>query len=202
MKFNENNTKTIEEINDDDNNKIENKEISEDEKIWKLLEEKIKQNLKKKDKENPLVKYFKNPLIAAVIESLIVKTIESTFKIKLNFENNEEFVPMNLVKLFDISMIALSTMSSKQEKLSYVINCMAKNIDESLDRLNQRVENQDKKMIDFQAKFIEEKKIDSIDQRDIFEWLQIKTKYQFLKKRLRTSIIEKLNHVINIFIVY
>ena len=201
MKFNENNTKTIEEINDDDNNKIENKEISEDEKIWKLLEEKIKQNLKKKDKENPLVKYFKNPLIAAVIESLIVKTIESTFKIKLNFENNEEFVPMNLVKLFDISMIALSTMSSKQEKLSYVINCMAKNIDESLDRLNQRVENQDKKMIDFQAKFIEEKKIDSIDQRDIFEWLQIKTKYQFLKKRLRTSIIEKLNHVINIFIV-
>lgn len=172
-------------------------ENNDEERLWGLLEEKIKENLKKKDKENPLVKYFKNPLIAAVIESLIVKTIESTFKIKLDLDNHDGLVPTNLVKLFGISPIALSTMGSKQEKLNYVIQCMAKNIDESLDRLMQRVDYQDKKITEFETKFEEVKNNDLNDQKDIFEWLNIKTKYQHLKKRLRISIIEKLNHVIN-----
>jgi hypothetical protein len=180
---------------------VQNIENNEDAKLWGLLEEKIKENLKKKDKENPLVKYFKNPLIAAVIESLIVKTIESTFQIKLDLEGTEELIPNNLMKLFNISPIALSTMGSKQEKLHYVIHCMANNIDESLDKLMQRVDYQDKKIMEFSSKFEEGKKIDLIDQKDIFDWLQIKTKYGYLKKRLRTSIIEKLNHVL-FFIKY
>ena len=175
---------------------LENPLISDEERLWTLLEEKIKQNLKKKDKENPLVKYFKNPLIAAVIESLIVKTIESTFKIKLNLESSEEeMIPANLVKLFNISPIALSTMSTKQEKLDYVVSCMAKNIEDSLERFDVKIENQEKKNSEFLSKYQEEKSLVTSEQKDIFEWLQIKTKYQFLKKRLRTSIIEKLNHV-------
>lgn len=175
---------------------VENKNLSEDEKLWALLEEKIKQNLKKKDKENPLVKYFKNPLIAAVIESLIVKTIESTFKIKLdNLDNNEDLIPNHLMKLFNISPIALSTMGSKQEKLQFVIQSMAKNIDESLDHLNHAREIQDKKIMDFDLKFSEDKMLSQNEQKDIFEWLQIKTKYSYLKKSLRASILEKLNHV-------
>lgn len=170
--------------------------LSDDEKLWALLEEKIKKNLKKKDKENPLVKYFKNPLIAAVIESLVVKTIESTFKIKLNLDgNSEDLVPANLMKLFNISPIALSTMASKQEKLQFVIRCMVKNIDEALDHLNHARDIQEKKMAEFDQKYIQEKKITEKDQIDIFEWLQIKTKYHFLKKKLRSSVLEKLNHV-------
>ena len=176
-------------------------EVNEEEKLWSLLEEKIKENLKKKDKENPLVKYFKNPLIAAVIESLIVKTVESTFKIKLDLDNQDELIPTNLVKLFGISPIALSTMGSKQEKLNYVIQCMAKNIDESLDKLMQRVDYQDKKIVEFEKKFEEGKNDYLNDQKDIFEWLNIKTKYQHLKKRLRISIIEKLNHVILFYFI-
>lgn len=175
---------------------IKGQNLSDEEKLWALLEEKIKQNLKKKDKENPLVKYFKNPLIAAVIESLVVKTIESTFKIKLNLDgNSEDLVPAHLMKLFNISPIALSTMASKQEKLQFVIRCMVKNIDEALDHLDHAREIQDKKINEFDQKYIQEKKITEKDQIDIFEWLQIKTKYQFLKKKLRSSILEKLNHV-------
>ena len=185
-------------FDEDENQQGEN---TDEERLWGLLEEKIKENLKKTDKENPLVKYFKNPLIAAVIESLIVKTVESTFKIKLDLDNHDELVPSNLVKLFGISPIALSTMGSKQEKLNYVIQCMAKNIDESLDRLMQRVDYQDKKITEFESKFEEVKNNDLNDQKDIFEWLNIKTKYQHLQKRLRISIIEKLNHVINLFVV-
>ncbi len=175
---------------------LENPLVSDEERLWTLLEGKIKENLKKKDKENPLVKYFKNPLIAAVIESLIVKTIENTFKIKLNLENSEEMIPANLMKLFNISQIALSTMSTKHDKLNYVVSCMAKNVENSLEKFDQKIQNQDKKSKEFLEKFIEEKNIANNEQKDIFEWLQIKTKYQFLKKSLRTSIIEKLNHVL------
>lgn len=181
--------------------KEKNESLTEEEKLWSLLEEKIKSNLKKKDKENPLVRYFKNPLIAAVIESLIVKTIESTFKLKLNLDSSDEIVPPNLIKLFNISPIAISTMSSKTEKLNYVNNCMVKNIDDALDHLMQKAENQEKKILEFTTRFEENKRIGDKNQKDVFEWLQIKTKYEFLKKRLRTSILEKLNYV-NIYYIY
>lgn len=78
--------------------------------------------------------------------------------------------------MFDISSLVLSAMQSKEEKMNYIIQCMSKNIDDSLDKWTQRLYHQEKKDQEFNLKYEQDKQINFQEKRDVFEWLKIKSK--------------------------
>ena len=80
-----------------------------------------------------------------------------------------------------------------EEKREYIIRCMNNTIDKMMSNWKERIEMRERKNQDIEKNERELKKIE--ENSDAFHWLNLRTKYDSLKKKLRQIIIEKLNDV-------
>ncbi|EDK31720.2 IQ calmodulin-binding motif protein (macronuclear) [Tetrahymena thermophila SB210] len=169
------------------------------ENFQSFIDNKFKLQLQRNmNKENSVVKMFGNALIATVFQSLVIKTIESLYKIHINIETDIP-ISSNVLKAFDISTIVLSSFKTQQEKADYILSCMDKTISQMFNSFKEKQEVKEKKQEEQDKK--DAKKQNQKAKDDHFPWLRVKTKYESLRKKLNTSIIEKLNDYENLVLV-
>ena len=149
---------------------------------------------KKKGILNPVVKTFGNLLIASVFEGLVLRAVEECTRgggngVKMN--ELDGGLSEKLMKSFGIDAFQLRSYRSYKEKRGYLIGVMSQTIDKLLKNWREKIETREKN-----SEFDDSKGEKASDVFDMgFSFLQLKTKYEALRKKLTATVVQKLNDV-------
>lgn len=145
---------------------------------------------KQQGKINPVVKYCGNVLFAAIFDALLLKSIEEIFKGKNSVER-ELGISNKVLKIFGIDPFQLRGFKTFKEKRNYLIHLMNQTIEKLLKNWKEKIDQRDKNAADEEKK--REKKVSNFE--NSFSFLNVRTKYEALKKKLTSTVVQKLNDV-------
>jgi CRISPR/Cas system-associated protein Csx1 len=146
---------------------------------------------KKKGVINPIVKICGNLLLASVFEALILRAVEECSR-SYNHNQLDGGMSEKLMKSFGIDAFQLRNYRSYKEKRDYLINMMTQMIDKLLRNWKEKIEIREK---NFEVLDMKSEKTNEMLENS-FSFLKLKTKYQALRKKLTTTVVQKLNDVI------
>lgn len=149
---------------------------------------------KKRGIINPVVKTCGNLLIASVFEGLVLRAVEECtrgggYGVKMN--ELDGGLSEKLMKSFGIDAFQLRSFRSYKEKRGYLIGVMSQTIDKLLKNWREKIETREKN-----SEFDDSKGEKTNEAFDMgFTFLQLKTKYEALRKKLTATVVQKLNDV-------
>ena len=153
---------------------------------------------KKRGILNPVVKTCGNLLIASVFEGLVLRAVEECTRGGGNALKMNELdggLSEKLMKSFGIDAFQLRSFRSYKEKRGYLIGVMSQTIDKLLKNWKEKIEIREKN-----SEFDDSKGEKANEALDLgFSFLQLKTKYEALRKKLTATVVQKLNDVSNFF---
>lgn len=143
---------------------------------------------KRPGKLHPIVKYCGNTLLAAILDSLVLKAVEEVCKGK-NESTEELGYSQKLLKVFGIDEFQLRNLKGIKEKRAFLMTTMNGTIDKLLKNWKEKIETREK----CQSNENELKRNENLDSP--FAFLRLKTKYEALRKKLTSTVVQKLNDV-------
>lgn len=152
---------------------------------------------KKQGKINPVVKYCGNILFAAIFDALLLKSIEEIFKGKNSIERDIG-ISNKVLKIFGIDAFQLRTFKTFKEKRNYLIHIMTQTIEKLLKNWKEKIDQREKNIADEEKN--REKKVNNFE--NSFSFLKVKTKYEALRKKLTSTVVQKLNDVKTILLLF
>lgn len=147
------------------------------------------QEQQKKGETNPIVKYCGGVLIASIFDALLIKSVEEV--LKKNSSEEELVVSDKILKIFGIDAFQLRGFKTTKEKRNYLMTSMNQVIDKLLKSWKEKIENREKNI----AKEDQIRMKKNEHNENSFSFLKIKTKYDGLRKKLTSTVVQKLNDV-------
>ena len=148
------------------------------------------ENNRKPGKVSKIVKHFGEEMIGAIFQGLVMRSLE-----ELKLMRGEGEVMRKMLEFFEISPIKMRTMKSTNERNDYIIAKMNEGIDRMLKSWREKVEHQERMYLLGKREYTVMKEKNEREIGDRFKWLNLKTKYENLRNKLKTLIIQKLNDV-------
>lgn len=148
------------------------------------------ENNRKPGKVSKIVKHFGEEMIGAIFQGLVMRSLE-----ELKLMRGEGEVMRKMLEFFEISPIKMRTMKSTSERNDYIITKMNEGIDRMLKNWREKVEHQERMYLLGKREYVVMKEKNEKEIGDRFKWFNLKTKYENLRNKLKTLIIQKLNDV-------
>lgn len=147
-------------------------------------------NNNKPGKVSKIVKHFGEEIIGAIFQGLVMRSLE-----ELRLMRGEGEVMRKMLEFFEISPIKMRTMKTQSERNDYIIAKMNEGIDRMLKNWREKIEHQERTYLLGKREYALMKEKNEKEIGDRFKWLNLKTKYENLRNKLKTLIIQKLNDV-------
>lgn len=142
---------------------------------------------------NPVVKIVGNMLIASVFEALILRAIEESARGGCGgkMADLDGGLSDRMMKSFGIDAFQLRNFKTYRDKRAYLISSMGQTIDRLLRNWREKIDVRERN--DDSSDALAEGAQGNIESS--FSFLNLKTKYEALRSKLTTTVVQKLNDV-------